>query len=71
MEPILAPLVTEGSLALRDLIGVMRKGVINSTAVKVEIFTKELGRNAGALNVPSGIADSPRRIPLKLLVIKL
>ena len=39
MEPILAPLMTEVSLALCNFIGMMRNGFSNPAAVNVEILT--------------------------------
>lgn len=38
MEPILAPLMTEVSLALCNFIGMMRKCVVNTATVNVEIL---------------------------------
>ena len=71
MEPIVAPLMAEGTLALRDLVGVMRECVIDTTAMDIQILTKELLRNTGALNMPTGIAEAEGRFPLQLLIVKL
>ena len=71
MEPVVTPLVAEISLALRDFVGVMREHVVDAAAVNVKIFTKEFHTYARALNVPAGVTDTPRAIPLKLLVVKL
>ena len=71
VEPVLAPLVTKGSLGLGNLVGVVGELVINSSAVNITILAEVLACNAGALDVPAGIADAPRRIPLKLLIVKL
>ena len=38
MEPVFAPLVTDKRLALRDFVGVVGKGVVNSAAVNVKIL---------------------------------
>ena len=71
VEPILAPLVAKGCLRLSDLVGVVGECVVDTTAVNIKILTEELGCNARALDVPTGITDAPRRIPLKLLIVKL
>ena len=71
VEPILAPLVSEGRLTLRYLVCMMGECVVNTAAVYVKILAEVLSGNTGALDVPTGIANTPRRIPLKLLVIKL
>ena len=42
MEPVIAPLVSEISLGLRDLIGVVRKGVVDPAAVDIEVFAEVL-----------------------------
>ena len=71
VEPIVTPLVPEGRLALSYFVGVMRESVINSAAVDIKILAKMLSRNTGAFDMPTGIAYSKRRIPFKLLVVKL
>ena len=62
--------MTEIGFALRDLIGVMRKGVVHAAAVDVEVFAVVLFADAGALDVPAGIAQAPRRFPFQLLILK-
>ena len=59
MEPILTPIVTEGGFALRYLVGVVREGIIYTAAVDIKVLTEVLSRNAGALDVPPGIANAP------------
>ena len=71
MEPVIAPLVSEISLGLRDLIGVVRKGVVDPAAVDIEIFAEVLHAYAGALNVPAGISHAPRAVPFEFLIVKL
>ena len=71
VEPIFAPLVTKGRLALCNLICVVGEGVVYTAAMNVEVFAEVLTCNAGALDMPAGIAKAPRRHPFKLLVIKL
>ena len=70
MEPIVAPLVPDVCLGLRDLVGVMREGVVDAAAVNVQIFAQMLHADAGAFDVPAGIANSPRAVPFQLLVVK-
>ena len=71
VEPIFAPLVAEGSLRLSDLVGVVGEGIVNTATVDIEVLAHEFRGDAGALNVPAGISDSPRGSPLQLLVVKL
>ena len=71
MEPVVAPLVTDKGLGLCNLVGMVRECIINTAAVDIQIFTQVLHRNAGALNVPTGIANTPRGNPLQCLVFKL
>jgi hypothetical protein len=71
VEPVIAPFMAEISLALCDFVCVMRESVVDSAAVKIEIFAEILHAYAGALNVPAGISDAPRRIPFKFLIVEL
>ena len=64
VEPIFAPLVTKGRLALRDLVRMVRKCIIDTAAVDIEIFPKILFSYARALNVPTGVTYSEGRVPL-------
>ena len=63
VKPMATPLVSERGLALRYLIGVVRKGVIYTAAMNIKIFAEMLFCDARALNMPTGISDSPRGIP--------
>ena len=71
MEPVAAPLVTEGSLALRYLVGMVGECVIYSTAVDIKILAEMLSCNAGALDMPTGITKAEGGLPLKLLIVEL
>ena len=71
MHPVVAPLVAEVGFRLRDLIGVVREGVVDAAAVDVQILAEVLHRDAGALDVPAGVADAPRGIPLERLILEL
>ena len=69
MEPVIAPLVAEEGLGLGDLVRVMREGIVDAAAVDIQIFTEVLDADARALDVPAGIADAPRGIPLEGLIL--
>ena len=71
MEPVIAPLVTEVGFALRDLVGVMGEGVVHAAAVDVEVLSGVLDRDSGALDVPTGIAQTPRGLPFERLILEL
>ena len=70
MEPIIAPLVSNETLSLGNLIGVMRESIIDTAAVDIQILAQVLQRNTGALNMPTGITNAPGRIPLQRLIFK-
>ena len=70
MEPVIAPLMSEIGFALGDLIGVMRKSIVDSSAVDVQIFAQILHAYAGALNVPAGISHAPGGIPFEFLIVE-
>ena len=71
MEPRFAPLVTEVAFALGDFVGVVGEGVVDAAAVQVQILAVVLHGDAGALNVPAGIADAPGRVPFERLILEL
>ena len=71
VEPVIAPLMTDISLTLSYLVGVVRECVVNTAAVEVKIFSQMLHAYAGALDMPAGISHSPRTVPFKLLIVKL
>ena len=70
MEPVVAPLVPDVCLALGNLVGVVGERIVDSAAVNVQLFAQIFQRDAGALNMPAGITDSPRAFSFKLLGIK-
>ena len=70
MHPVVAPLVAEVRLGLSYLVGVVGKCIVDAAAVDIKILAEVLHRNARALNVPAGVAYTPRRIPLKRLIFK-
>ena len=63
--------MTEVALALRDLVRVVREGVVHAAAVQVEILAVVFHRNAGAFDMPTRIAHAPGRIPFERLILKL
>jgi len=63
--------MTEVALTLRNLVRVVREGVVHAAAVQVEVFAVVLHRNAGALDVPARISDAPGGIPLERLILEL
>ena len=71
MEPLGAPGMAQIAFRLGDFIGVVGESVVDAAAVEVQIFAVILHGDAGALNVPAGIANAPRRIPLQSLILKL
>ena len=71
VHPVVAPVVADVALGLRDLVRVVREGVVDAAAVDVQILAEVLHRDAGALDVPAGVADAPRGIPLERLILKL
>ena len=71
VHPIIAPVVADIALRLRDLVRMVRECVVDAAAVDVEVFAQIFERNAGAFDVPARIADAPRRIPLERLILKL
>ena len=70
MEPVIAPFMAQICLGLGDLVGVVGEGVVDAAAVDVHVLTQMLHADAGALDMPAGIAGAPGRIPLKGLVLK-
>jgi hypothetical protein len=60
VKPVIAPLVPKRRLALSYLVRMMRKSVIYTAAVNIKILAKMLSCNTRALNMPAGIADTPR-----------
>ena len=71
MEPLGAPGMAQIAFRLGDFIGVVGESVGDAAAVEVQIFAVILHGDAGALDMPAGIAHTPRRIPLQRLILKL
>ena len=71
MEPLGAPGMTQIALRLGNLVGVVGEGVVNASAVEIQILAVVLHGDAGALNMPAGIAHAPGGVPLQGLILKL
>ena len=71
MAPVGTPGVTEVALRLGDLVGVVGEGVVHAAAMQVEVLAVVLHGDAGALNMPAGIAHAPRGVPLQGLILEL
>ena len=71
MHPIIAPFMAQIGLRLGDFVGVVGESVIDAAAVNIQVLAQVLHGDAGALNVPAGVAHAPGRIPLQGLVLKL
>ena len=63
--------MAKGCLALGDLVGVVGEGVVDAAAVDVQILAQMLHADAGALDVPAGIAHAPGGVPFEGLVLEL
>ena len=70
MEPLRAPCMTKVAFGLRNLVGVVREGIVHAAAVQVEVFSVVFHGDTGALNVPSRITDAPWRVPFERLVLE-
>ena len=55
--------VAECPFGLRDLVLVVRKDVVDAAGMDVETLTEVFGGHRRTLDVPTGIATSPRRAP--------
>ena len=71
MAPVGAPRMSEVAFGLGDLVRVVREGIVHAAAVQVEVFAVVLHGDAGALDVPAGIAHAPGGIPLQGLILEL
>ena len=71
MEPVIAPLVTQIAFGLGDLVGVVGEGVVNAAGMDVQILPQMLDGDAGAFDMPAGVANAPGGIPFQRLILKL
>ena len=58
------------AFGLRNLVGVVREGIVHAAAEQDELFSLLLHGDTGALNVPSRITDAPWRVPFERLVLE-
>src|SRR5688572_2919115 len=69
-QPVVHPVMDEplagGTLALRELVFVMREDEVLAATVEVERLAQVLGRHGGALDMPPGPARTPRALPRRL-----
>ena len=64
VHPVACKCLPRCTLALRNLIRVMHRDVIITTTVNIKCLAEVLHRHRRTLNMPSGIANTPRGIPL-------
>src|SRR5438132_1363895 len=56
------------AFALRDLRFVVRKDIVYTAAMDVDLIAEERGRHRAALDVPAGTSWSPWRIPFHIAI---
>ena len=62
--------MTEIGFALGDFIGMVREGVVNAAGMNIQRFPQMAAADAGALDVPARIAQTPGAFPFQLLILK-
>ena len=70
VEPVVAPFVAQVAFGLGNFVGVVGEGVVNTAGVDVQVLAQVLHGNAGALDVPAGVAHTPGRVPLQGLILE-
>ena len=63
--------MTQVAFGLGDFIGMMGEGVVDTAGMDVQVLAQMLHGNAGAFNMPTGVANAPGGIPFQRLVFKL
>src|SRR5207253_905226 len=63
MKPVTHELFVRDTLCLRDFGFVVRKNVVDTAAVNIELIAEQGGSHGAALNVPTGSAAAPWAIP--------
>ena len=58
-------------LGLGDFVGVVGESVVYAAAVDIEPVAELAHGNGAALDVPTGVSEPPRRLPLELLILEL
>ncbi len=64
MAPVGHHAMAKVAFGLRNLVGVVREGIVHAAAVQVEVFSVVFHGDTGALNVPSRITDAPWTSPI-------
>ena len=64
MQPVLHELHAERTLALRQLVFMMREDIVHPAGVDIELRAQVAGGHRGALDVPAGETLAPRASPL-------
>src|SRR4029450_14006696 len=71
VHPEARELASRRSLALRDLVLVMRKNQVDATCVDVDRrFTEQAERHRGTLEMPAGAAGANPRVPGRLTIFR-
>src|ERR1700758_4373305 len=69
MHPHLYRLFTTGTLALSNLIFMMRKAQVDTSGVDIELLAQVLGCHGRALYMPAGEANTPGAGPVHLTAL--
>src|SRR5436305_8746044 len=64
MQPVVNEPLAGNGFALRDLVRVAHRDVVDPTAVDVERLAEILHAHSTALDVPTGISGAPGAVPL-------
>src|SRR6478735_768688 len=68
MQPVPHELLSGHAFALCDLRFVMRKDVIDTAAMDIDLVAEQRHRHRAAFDVPAGTTRSPWRIPFHVAV---
>lgn len=70
MKPVRAPFVSQIAFGLCNLVCMVWKNIIYSATVNIHILTQMFDSDAGALNMPSRISNTPWAVPLQCLILE-
>src|SRR5207244_8036416 len=68
VQPYPHKLFSGHAFALRDLRLMVRKDIVYTAAMDVDLIAEERGRHRAALDVPAGTSRSPLRIPFHIAI---
>src|SRR5262249_20900791 len=68
MQPVADEFLSRHAFTLGDFRFMVRKNVIDSAAMNIDLVAEQCCRHRAALDVPAGPAWSPWRIPLHIAV---